>query len=65
MIVLTLEADQRGRPVIDLFVAASAPRTAAAEALGITPHPPIEVRALIDTGASCSNVQVSVLDRLG
>lgn len=65
MIVLTLRADHKGRPVIELFVAASAPRTAAMEALGVTPRPPIGVRALIDTGASCSNVQRSVLERLG
>jgi hypothetical protein len=65
MIVLTLDADDKGRPVIERFLAASAPRTAALEALGMTPHAPIGVRALIDTGASCSNVQKSVLERLG
>jgi hypothetical protein len=65
MIVLTLDADHKGRPVIELFVAASAPLTAAMEGLGVTPHPPIGVRALIDRGASCSNVQKSILDQLG
>jgi len=65
MIVLTLDADHKGRPVIELFLAASAPRIAAMEALGVTPHAPIGVKALIDTGASCSNVQRSVLERLG
>jgi hypothetical protein len=65
MIVMTLEADQKGRPIIELYLAASAPRTAALEELGVTPNPPIGVRALIDGGASCSNVQRSVLDQLG
>lgn len=65
MIVLTLDADARGRPVIDLFLAPSAPRIAAMEALGLTPTAAVGVRALIDTGASRSNVQRSVLDQLG
>jgi hypothetical protein len=65
MIVVTLDADDNGRPVIEIFLAASAPRTAAMEESGLTPNPPIGVKALIDTGASCSNVQKAILDRLG
>ena len=65
MIVLTLDPDYKGRPVLDLFVSASVPRIAALEALGLTPPTPVEVRALIDTGASRSNVQRSMLNRLG
>jgi hypothetical protein len=65
MIVLSFDADGRGRPVITLFLAAGAPRIAALEALGETPPAPVEVRALVDTGASRTAVQESVLDRLG
>jgi hypothetical protein len=65
MIVLTFSADARGRPIIELYLTPSAPRIAAMEALGVTPHAPVGVQALVDTGASCSNVQRSVLHRLG
>ncbi|MBV8381127.1 MAG: aspartyl protease family protein [Planctomycetaceae bacterium] len=65
MIVLSFDADGRGRPVITLFLAAGAPRIAALETLGEAPPAPVEVRALVDTGASRTTVQKSVLDRLG
>jgi predicted aspartyl protease len=65
MIVLTLEADPRGRAIIEVFLTASVPRVAAMEALGERPPSPISVRALVDTGASRTNVQKSVLEQLG
>jgi predicted aspartyl protease len=64
MIVLNLWADARGRALVDLYVAASAPRSAALESSGKTPPQPVAVRALIDTGATRTNVDRSVLKRL-
>ncbi len=52
MIVVTLDVDTRGRPIIELFVAASAPRLAALAVFGETPPSPIPVRALLDTDTS-------------
>jgi hypothetical protein len=65
MIVLTFDVDPKGRPIIELFVAASVPRITALEALGAAPPSPVMVRALVDTGANRTNVQKSILDRLG
>jgi hypothetical protein len=65
MIVRTWDADPRGRPVIEPFVAASVPRVAALEASGESPPSPVLVPALVDIGASRTNVQKSILDRLG
>jgi len=65
MIVLTFDVDSEGRPLIELFVAVSVPRITVLEALGEAPPSPVAVRALVDTGASRTNVQRSVLDRLG
>jgi len=65
MIVTTFDPDSKGRPLIELFVTASVPRIAALEALGEQPLSPVLVRALVDTGASRTIVEKSVLDRLG
>ena len=65
MIVPSFDVDGRGRPVITLFLAAGALRIAALEALGEASPAPVEVRAPVDTGASRTTVQKSVLDRLG
>jgi hypothetical protein len=64
MIVLSFDADARGRPVIEVYMTASVPRVAAAEALGESSPPPIAIRALVDTGASRTMVQHSALVRL-
>jgi predicted aspartyl protease len=64
MIVLTADVDAKGRPVLTLFVAASVPRAAVLAAEGAS-APPVEARALIDTGASRTVVERSVLDQLG
>jgi gag-polyprotein putative aspartyl protease len=63
MIILTAEVDAKGRPVLTLFVAASAPRASAPAAEG-APARPVEARALIDTGASRTVVERSVLRQL-
>jgi hypothetical protein len=65
MIVLTFDVDPWARPLIELFVAVSVPRITVLEALGEAPPSPVMVRALVDTRASRTNVQKSILDRLG
>jgi hypothetical protein len=54
-----------GGPILDAAVLVSTARHAALEAAG-SPVPPLaRVRALLDTGASCSAVDQAVLDSLG
>jgi predicted aspartyl protease len=65
MITLTHDVDQKGRPVLTLYVAPSASRIAALHASGEEPPPPVEVRALVDTGATRTVIQRSVLASLG
>ena len=60
MPILSLQFDHAGRPTLELYVGVSA-----AEAEFRQPRPPVHVRALIDTGASKTNVVRRVLDRLG
>jgi predicted aspartyl protease len=60
MPILSLDFDHAGRPTLELYVGVSA-----AEAEFRTPCPPVLVRALVDTGASKTNIVRSVLDRLG
>ena len=64
MIVLSLDLDWKGRPVVDLFATPRASRSAALEAAGETSPRPVDIRALVDTGASRSLVQTSILERL-
>lgn len=52
-------------PIVDLLVGVSAPRRIALEAAGLTSPPFEKARALIDTGASSTCVDPSVLQRLG
>lgn len=52
-------------PTIEIFIAVSGPRLAALQAAQISPPTPILVRGLIDTGASCSGVDPSVISGLG
>ena len=65
MIVLNFGTDTKGRALIDMYLAASAPRVTALELSGETPPRPVAVRAMIDTGATRTNVQKSVLEMLG
>lgn len=52
-------------PLIDIFVGVSFPRRDAMTAAGRVAPNPIRARALIDTGASCSCVDPSILQPLG
>jgi hypothetical protein len=54
-----------GGPLIDIFVGISAPRREALIAAGIAVSHPLAVRALIDTGASCSSIDSAILRQLG
>jgi predicted aspartyl protease len=60
MPILSLQFDHAGRPTLELYVGLSA-----AEAEFRPPCPPVLVRALVDTGASKTNIVHWVLDRLG
>jgi predicted aspartyl protease len=60
MPILSLHFDHAGRPTLELYVGVSA-----AEAEFRPPCPPVPVRALVDTGASKTNIGQWVFDRLG
>lgn len=64
MIVLSFDLDQRGRPVVVLYATPSASRIAALEAVGELSPSPIEIRAMVDTEASWTFIQASVLAQL-
>ncbi len=53
-----------GGPVVDAVIAVSAARHSAILAANQTPPLPVPVRALIDTGASCTCVEPSILQQL-
>lgn len=60
---LTLATTQ-GEPLVDIYVAVSQARQNALTAAG-QPIPPIQrVRALVDTGATCSCIDASILSAL-
>ena len=54
-----------GGPILDAAVLVSPARQAALEVAGSPVPPLVRVRALLDTGASCSAVEQDVLDSLG
>ena len=54
----------QGAPLIDLIVSASAPRLAALDEAGVPWPAPQQIRGLIDTGASHSCVDPTVLKAL-
>ena len=60
MPILSLQFDHAGRPTLELYVGVSA-----AEAELRPPCPPVLVRALVDTGASKTNIVRWVFDQLG
>lgn len=60
MPILKRDLDPRGRPTIELYVGRPS-----AEADLRPPCPSILVRALVDTGASTTNIEHGVFDRLG
>jgi predicted aspartyl protease len=59
MPILSLQFDHAGRPTLELYVGVFA-----AEAEFRKSHPPVQVRALVDTGASRTNIVQSVFERL-
>jgi hypothetical protein len=65
MPVLSFEAEYSGRPIVDLYVGmGSEDARALREAGG---HPPVllVVKALVDTGATRSQVDLSILEQIG
>ncbi len=54
-----------GGPVLEFFVGVSSPRADALRLAGQTVPPPILVRGLIDTGASCTCIDPAILQSLG
>jgi hypothetical protein len=54
-----------GGPLIDVLVGVSIPRQRALHAAGLPVPPAVQIRALIDTGASCTCIDPSVPLRLG
>lgn len=54
-----------GAPVIDLRVGVSHPRADALRRAGLPVPPQIQVRALVDTGASCTSLDTAILNTLG
>jgi len=61
---LTLQLTTGG-PIVDILVGVSQPRQAAIQRAGLSVPQPIQIRALLDTGASCTCVDPSVLNKLG
>jgi hypothetical protein len=52
-------------PIIDIVVSVSEPRRQALQSAGKPVPPPICIRALIDTGATSTNIVASVIQPLG
>jgi hypothetical protein len=61
---LTLQMSAGG-PLIDILVGVSVPRQAALRAAKQSIPSPVQIRALIDTGASCTCIDPSVPKQLG
>ena len=61
---LTLQISANG-PIVELFVGVSAPRAEALKKANRPVPSPIMIRGLIDTGASCTSLDPSVLSALG
>jgi hypothetical protein len=54
-----------GGPILELFIGVSSPRADALKAAGQRVPPQVKVRALLDTGASCTGIDSAVLAALG
>lgn len=54
-----------GAPIIDVLIGVSAPRADALKKANLAVPAPIPIRVLIDTGASCTNIDPGVLSKLG
>jgi predicted aspartyl protease len=64
MPLLTLPLEPQGA-IVTVAFAVSGPRQAAMRKAGLAVPPPAVVRALIDTGASCTCVDPAVVGKLG
>jgi predicted aspartyl protease len=51
--------------MVDLFIGVSGPRSAALQSAGIAVPQPVTVRAMIDTGASCTVIDPTSIQSLG
>lgn len=60
---LTLEFSPNG-PIIDIIIGVSGPRKRALTAQGAQVPPPVQIRALVDTGASCTCIDPQILSGL-
>jgi hypothetical protein len=65
MIILSLDFDASGRPIVDLYASVSRPRAESMAEAGEGSPLPVPVRALVDKGASRSVVQASISEALG
>jgi hypothetical protein len=54
-----------GAPIVDLLIGVSKPRADALKLAGHPIPPQIPIRALIDTGASCTGIDLTILKTLG
>lgn len=54
-----------GRPLIDIFVGVSQARQDALTVAGQIFPPPLRASALVDTGASCTCIDLTILQQLG
>ena len=54
-----------GGPVLECFIGVSAARAEALKKAAQPVPPPIHIRGLVDTGASCTSVDPSILKTLG
>jgi hypothetical protein len=54
-----------GGPLLDLAIGVSVPRAEALTKAGQPVPPPIKIRGLIDTGASCTGIDPTILTQLG
>ena len=52
-------------PIVDVGIAISGPRQTAMRAAGINVPMPVMTRALLDTGASCTAIDSTVITKLG
>lgn len=65
MPVLSLEVDYTGRPIVDLYVTIGTTLAASFREAGRPVPGPLSIKALVDTGAIRSHVDLSLLDHLG
>ena len=65
MPILSFEADHSGKPIVTLYVAMGTKHAGDYREQGLPLPNPLNVRTLIDTGASRSVIALSILKKLG